>query len=172
MTTTTLMTTTGTAAAAAAAAPQPSRYIVGPPSAAPATSAPALLPAIKGGAGPARTSAPRIIYAPDLPRPSNDAIIYDASPRASHGSLRSRPSQRGHHSRHGSRGAEDVVLFERSRSRVALGPAEDDLGRRRSRSITYETNPRLSGRVVERQRVVVEEEDGRRREYYSKNAGS
>jgi hypothetical protein len=40
----------------------------------------------------------------------------------------------------------------------------DDIGRRRSRSITYETNPRNSGRMVERERVVVED-NGRRREY-------
>lgn len=38
--------------------------------------------------------------------------------------------------------------------------------RSRSRSITYGANPRLSGRVADRQRVVVEE-DGRRREYYA-----
>lgn len=44
---------------------------------------------------------------------------------------------------------------------VAGGKVE----RRRSRSITYETNPRLSGRLVERERVVVED-GGRRREYY------
>jgi len=38
--------------------------------------------------------------------------------------------------------------------------------RRRSRSITYETNPRLSARrLVERERVVVEDQ-GRRREFY------
>lgn len=37
----------------------------------------------------------------------------------------------------------------------------------RSRSITYETNPRYSGRVAERERVVVEA-GGRRREYYRK----
>lgn len=37
--------------------------------------------------------------------------------------------------------------------------------RERSRSVTYE-NPRASGRVGERQRVVFQEEDGRRRESY------
>lgn len=42
---------------------------------------------------------------------------------------------------------------------------EEGMARRRSRSITYETNPRTSNRVVERERVVVED-GGRRREYY------
>lgn len=42
---------------------------------------------------------------------------------------------------------------------------EESMDPRRSRSITYETNPRASGRVVERERVVVED-GGRRREYY------
>jgi len=41
----------------------------------------------------------------------------------------------------------------------------EEEGRRRSRSITYETNPRVSARTVERERVVVED-GGRRREYY------
>lgn len=39
--------------------------------------------------------------------------------------------------------------------------------RERERSITYQSNPRLSGRVTERERVVVED-GGRRREYYRK----
>ena len=42
---------------------------------------------------------------------------------------------------------------------------QERIERRRSRSITYETNPRHSGRLVERERVVVED-GGRRREYY------
>jgi len=82
------------------------------------------------------------------------------------------------------RGTEEVYI-ERERERVRLKPAEleydtyryieapmkeqryleDGIERRRSRSITYETNPRLSGRLVERERVVVED-GGRRREYY------
>lgn len=37
----------------------------------------------------------------------------------------------------------------------------------RRRSITYESNPRMSGRVTERERVVVED-GGRRQEYYRK----
>jgi hypothetical protein len=81
-------------------------------------------------------------------------------------------------SRHGSsRGGEEVYI-ERERERVRMAPEQEydtyryveapkresmDVGRRRSRSITYETNPRLSGRVVERERVVVED-GGRRRE--------
>jgi len=83
-----------------------------------------------------------------------------------------------------SRGTEEVYI-ERERERVRMKPAEpeydtyryveapkkeqryleDSIERRRSRSITYETNPRLSGRLVERERVVVED-GGRRREYY------
>jgi hypothetical protein len=39
------------------------------------------------------------------------------------------------------------------------------MDRRRSRSITYESNPRVSNRVMERERVVVEDA-GRRREFY------
>lgn len=50
--------------------------------------------------------------------------------------------------------------------RYVEAPRETErMERRRSRSITYETNPRLSGRLVERERVVVED-GGRRREYY------
>lgn len=90
----------------------------------------------------------------------------------------------GKRTRRASRGAEEVYI-ERERERVRLSPAEpefdtyryieaprkeqryieDGIERRRSRSITYETNPRLSGRLVERERVVVED-GGRRREYY------
>lgn len=90
----------------------------------------------------------------------------------------------GKKSRRGSRGTEEVYI-ERERERVRLAPPEpeydtyryveaprneqryleDGIERRRSRSITYETNPRTSGRLVERERVVVED-GGRRREYY------
>lgn len=83
-----------------------------------------------------------------------------------------------------SRGGRDEVYIERTRDTVLRVPEPDydtyryveapgkpqlylEEGRRRSRSITYETNPRLSGRLVERERVVVEN-DGRRREYYRK----
>lgn len=95
--------------------------------------------------------------------------------------------------RHGSRGREEVYI-ERERETVRMPPPpspelaktmrneydtyryveaprdqryleEDRMDRRRSRSITYETNPRTSGRLVERERVVVED-GGRRREYY------
>ncbi|KAH8665160.1 hypothetical protein BGZ60DRAFT_432404 [Tricladium varicosporioides] len=78
------------------------------------------------------------------------------------------------------RGEEVYIERERIRERVAAPeppsreeyetyqyvpapPAVDS--RRRSRSITYETNPRVSGRVTERERVVIED-GGRRREYY------
>jgi hypothetical protein len=95
----------------------------------------------------------------------------------------------GKKSRHGSRGGEEVYI-ERERERVRLRTPErtpeydtyryveapprreeqryvdeERVERRRSRSITYESNPRLSGRVTERERVVVED-GGRRREYY------
>lgn len=96
-------------------------------------------------------------------------------------------------SRHGSRGGEEVYI-ERERVRERLPPVErqsqeyetfryveapkparreyegageERVERRRSRSITYQTNPRMSGRVTERERVVVED-GGRRREYYRK----
>jgi len=81
-----------------------------------------------------------------------------------------------------SRGGEDVYI-ERERERVRVpppapqpeyetfryveGPKEEREDRRRSRSITYESNPRMSGRLVERERVVIED-GGRRREYYRK----
>jgi hypothetical protein len=93
-------------------------------------------------------------------------------------------------SRRGSRGGEEVYIErERIRERMAPPPPsprrskqeydmyveapssparyseEERMVGRRSRSITYETNPRMSGRVVERERVVVEDR-GRRREYY------
>jgi hypothetical protein len=87
--------------------------------------------------------------------------------------------------RRSSHGGEEVYI-ERERERVRMPPPEkpkeeydtyryvegprtdryqegEDL--RRSRSITYETNPRHSQRVIERERVVVED-GGRRREYY------
>lgn len=44
-------------------------------------------------------------------------------------------------------------------------PLQEEIQRRRSRSITYESNPRASGRLTERERVVIED-DGRRKEYY------
>ena len=92
----------------------------------------------------------------------------------------------------GSRGGEEVYIErERVRERIDPGPEMrrsvevtpayryvegtgppraserylDEEGPRRSRSITYETNPRVSARTVERERVVVED-GGRRREYY------
>jgi len=81
----------------------------------------------------------------------------------------------------GRRRARDEVIVERARERVIVAPPPpqfetyryvpgmdgDEAGRRRSRSVTYETNPRHSGRVVERERErVVIDEGGRRREYY------
>lgn len=84
-------------------------------------------------------------------------------------------------STHGSRSGEDVYI-EREREVVRMPPPEPAYdtyryveapktdyqdGRNRSRSLTYESNPRHSGRVVERERVVIED-GGRRREYYRK----
>jgi len=44
---------------------------------------------------------------------------------------------------------------------------EGGMDRRRSRSITYESNPRVGSRVMERERErVVVEDAGRRREFY------
>lgn len=68
-----------------------------------------------------------------------------------------------------SRAEEVYIERERVRERVVPEPVDTyryveapGAERRRSRSITYETNPRLSGRLVERERVVVED-GGRRR---------
>ncbi|KAG4443033.1 hypothetical protein IFR05_001487 [Cadophora sp. M221] len=108
-----------------------------------------------------------------------------ASPRGSRVSVSTHKK-----SRHGSRGGEEVYI-ERERERVRLPPVEkqreefetyryvhgsghmeqqppalqEEIQRRRSRSITYESNPRASGRLTERERVVIED-DGRRKEYY------
>jgi hypothetical protein len=83
-------------------------------------------------------------------------------------------------SRRGSSRGDVEEYIERERIRERLPPKEEydtyryveaprveqeRVERRRSRSITYETNPRHSGRLVERERVVVED-GGRRREYY------
>ena len=89
-------------------------------------------------------------------------------------------SNKGKSRRGGSRSDVEEYI-ERERVRERLSPKEPDydtfryveapraeqerIERRRSRSITYETNPRHSGRLVERERVVVED-GGRRREYY------
>ncbi|PVH85687.1 hypothetical protein DL98DRAFT_511266 [Cadophora sp. DSE1049] len=108
-----------------------------------------------------------------------------ASPRGSRVSVSTHKK-----SRHGSRGGGEEVYIERERERVRLPPVEkpreefetyryvhgsghmeppmqEEIQRRRSRSITYESNPRVSGRVTERERVVIEGDgSGRRREYY------
>lgn len=87
-------------------------------------------------------------------------------------------SNKGRSRRGSERGDVEEEYIERERIRERLPPKEDyetyryleapreeRAERKRSRSITYETNPRLSGRLVERERVVVED-GGRRREYY------
>ncbi|KAI9053303.1 hypothetical protein LZ554_002266 [Drepanopeziza brunnea f. sp. 'monogermtubi'] len=117
------------------------------------------------------------------------------SARSSRVSVSHAGTKRSSHSRHGSRaggGGGEEVYIERERVRERMLPAptppppdtfryvqgsghpvdarpDDRAERRRSRSITYETNPRVSsGRMVERERVVIEDEGGggRRREYY------
>lgn len=91
-------------------------------------------------------------------------------------------SNKGKSRRGSSKGeVEEYIERERIRERIAPPPPKEEyetyryveaprveqerMERKRSRSITYETNPRLSGRLVERERVVVED-GGRRREYY------
>lgn len=90
---------------------------------------------------------------------------------------------------HRPRRSRDEVYIERERETVRLDPGPKPSGemdvftymeqpRRDSRvslesggrrSITYETNPRLSSRTVERERErVIVEDGGRRREYYRK----
>ncbi|EKD17281.1 uncharacterized protein L3040_008925 [Drepanopeziza brunnea f. sp. 'multigermtubi'] len=120
------------------------------------------------------------------------------SARSSRVSVSHAGTKKSSHSRHGSRaggggGGGEEVYIERERVRERMVPAptpppppdtfryvpgsgylvdarpDDRAERRRSRSITYETHPRVSsGRVVERERVVIEDEGGggRRREYY------
>jgi hypothetical protein len=101
------------------------------------------------------------------------------SPRTSRVSV----SNKGKSRRESSKGdVEEYIERERIRERLAPVPPKEEYEtyryveaprveqerierRKSSRSITYETNPRLSGRLVERERVVVED-GGRRREYY------
>lgn len=104
---------------------------------------------------------------------------------------KSRKSRGGSRSSGGGGGAEEIYIErERIRERVSpprkeydtfryvegpnptreyggMGEGEERVERKRSRSITYQSNPRLSGRVTERERVVVED-GGRRREFYRK----
>jgi hypothetical protein len=105
------------------------------------------------------------------------------SPRGSRASVSHAGTKKG---KRGSRGGEEVYIErERVRERIDPGPERSSVEMvpayryvegagppggieeegMRSRSITYETNPRMSARTVERERVVVED-GGRRREYY------
>lgn len=154
-------------------------------------------PAAQYVQGPARASVPKIVKAPTpppapVPAPTRVELVEveeeHSSPHASRSSVNRRSSRRK------SRGLEErEVYIERERERIrGLGrqspqppplPAEqyryveglqketrfleDSPRRTRSRSITYETNPRHSGRVHERERVVIEDE-GRRREFYQR----
>jgi len=155
------------------------QYISAPPTPPPVVIKPAPSP-----------SPPPLAPVPSPPSPARIELvsveedIRRASPRGSRISV---STQRK--SRHGSRGGEEVYI-ERERERVRLPPVEkprdeletfryvhgsghmespppmqEEIQRRRSRSITYETNPRSSGRVTERERVVIED-GGRRKEYY------
>jgi len=147
------------------------QYVQAPPP--PRVSTPIIRPA----------SPPRFLPAPPSPpTPRIELVSVEedrrSSPRTSRVSV---STGRGKH-RRSSRAGEEVYI-ERERERVRMPPPEppreefdtyryvpgpdrhesEDL--RRSRSITYETNPRHSQRVIERERVVVED-GGRRREYY------
>jgi hypothetical protein len=117
-----------------------------------------------------------MIRAPSPPRGIELVSVEErSSPRTSRVSVSAAGSK-------GRRRGGDEVYIERERIRERIQPEPVDtyrymeapgkayvedggIERRRSRSITYETNPRLSGRLVERERVVVED-GGRRREYY------
>jgi hypothetical protein len=98
----------------------------------------------------------------------------------------SRSSVGGKKSRAGGSTIGEEVYIERERERVRMNPSPipapvkeeydtyryvEGVGpreeRRRSRSIKYDSSPRVSGRVTERERErVVVEDEGRRREYY------
>lgn len=136
---------------------------------------------------PARSSKPIIRTASPPRAPSTSPVRIEvvsveetrsSSPRTSRVSVSNKEKSRRGNDR------EDVEEYiERERIRERLAPVlpskeeyetyryveapreQERAERRRSRSITYETNPRLSGRLVERERVVVED-GGRRREYY------
>jgi len=143
------------------------QYVQAPP---PRASTPIIRPA----------TPPRIMPAPSPPSPRIELVNVEEDRRSS--PRTSRVSVSTGRKRRTSRAGEEVYI-ERERERVRLpqekreeydtyryvpGPTPDrqeseDL--RRSRSITYETNPRHSQRIIERERVVVED-GGRRREYY------
>jgi hypothetical protein len=112
------------------------------------------------------------------------SVVENVSPRGSRASVSNAGTRKSSDRR--SRGGEEVYI-ERERIRERLTPSprpvqKEELetyryvearprgsedGRRRSKSITYETNPRVSQRTVERERErVVEVDGGRRREYY------
>ncbi|KAL3417822.1 hypothetical protein PVAG01_10832 [Phlyctema vagabunda] len=133
---------------------------------------------------PAPVSVPKIIMAPTPPPAPASPIprvelvevqeAIGASPKASRSSV----SQRRRRS-HASEEREVYIERERERIRgVRESPpppppldtyryVEGAPRRERSRSITYETNPRHSARLIERERVVVED-SGRRREFYQR----
>ncbi|KAE8446866.1 hypothetical protein EG329_011497 [Mollisiaceae sp. DMI_Dod_QoI] len=168
---------------AAPAPPRPSTPIVTRPFTPPHKPKP-ISPALRPRTPQAPLSVPTI----ELVSVEEDRNTTNGGPRSSRVSVSKK-------SRHGSRGGEEVYIErERVRERLPPGPqerqsqeydtyryveaptpvrrdegngGEERVERKRSRSITYQTNPRLSGRLVERERVVVED-GGRRREYYRK----
>ena len=124
--------------------------------------------------------------APSPPKERIELVSVEEARAGSPSTSRASVSAGKGKSRRESRGGEEVYI-EREREIVRMPPPEkreayetyryveapkdqryleeERVERRRSRSITYETNPRMSGRVVERERVVIED-GGRRREYY------
>ncbi len=135
---------------------------------------------------------PRSIRAPS-PQPLRIELVSveegrseSSGPRTSRASVSNKGKSKRGSSRGGSDRGEIEEYIERERIRERMPPPspeprreeyetyryveaprveQERIERRRSRSITYESNPRLSGRLVERERVVVED-GGRRREYY------
>ncbi|KUJ22611.1 uncharacterized protein LY89DRAFT_305701 [Mollisia scopiformis] len=160
------------------------KYVPAPPRSPSPIIHPATPPRAPSPAPTSKKSTP-----PPPPQPTIELVSVEED-RSSSGPKSSRVSV-SRKSRHGSRGGEEVYI-ERERVRERLPPVErasqeydtyryveapmpprkevvgeERIERKRSRSITYQTNPRMSGRVVERERVVVED-GGRRREYYRK----
>ncbi len=130
------------------------------------------------------TPSPPIPPAPAPPSPARiELVSVEEDVRSQARS--SRTSVGGKKSRAGGSTIGEEVYIERERERVRMNPSPrpapvkeeyetyryvEGVGpreERRSRSITYETSPRVSGRVTERERErVVVEDEGRRREYY------
>ncbi|KAF8851452.1 hypothetical protein BDZ45DRAFT_766738 [Acephala macrosclerotiorum] len=148
-------------------------------------------PIIKPPTPPPKSPTPKPIVPSPPSQPTIELVSVEEDRSTTTGPRSSRVSV-SKKSRHGSRGGEEVYI-ERERVRERLTPPEPEYNtfryveapmpprverrgdegleerveKKRSRSITYQTNPRTSGRLTERERVVVED-GGRRREYYRK----